>query len=262
MHGLGRNQRALLARVDADVFLIAQVQERRQRAPRLDAALRHVLRDFEHVNRRVIRLRRLLRIDVGERGVGGAEVDADVHCDSALLDFDLGRRENRRPASTAGRSTFSAFQPLCRSSPPGAFPFAGTLPINLTPRPAGHAVGLRVGAFDAVDHRLQLQIPLQRFAAPAPAHRAPPRRPARPSTARCLPSGNRSAARRAARSRKSAPLHQPTTIAASALPREQPRPTASRWTASPNRTLAGYRRGACLQIGWRRNCEMHTKHDS
>ena len=35
---LGGNQRALLARVDADVFLIAQIQKRRQRAPRLDAA--------------------------------------------------------------------------------------------------------------------------------------------------------------------------------------------------------------------------------
>ena len=37
VHQLGGHQRALLARVDADVLAIAQEQERRQRAPRFDA---------------------------------------------------------------------------------------------------------------------------------------------------------------------------------------------------------------------------------
>src|SRR5579864_7478699 len=77
VHGFGGDQRALLARVNANVFLIAQIQERRQRAERLDASGGHVLRNIEHANGGEIGV--FGRIDEGERGVGGAEVDADVH---------------------------------------------------------------------------------------------------------------------------------------------------------------------------------------
>ena len=77
VHALGGHDGALLARIHAGVFLVAQIQERRQRAARLDAALRHVLRDVQHVNGGVIRLVR--RIDEGQRGVGGAEVDSEIH---------------------------------------------------------------------------------------------------------------------------------------------------------------------------------------
>ena len=78
---LGRHQRALLARVGAGVELVAaEEQERRQRAARLDLAPR----------RRAAGIGRMWmggkssvfgfsRVDVGEGGVGGAEVDADVH---------------------------------------------------------------------------------------------------------------------------------------------------------------------------------------
>ncbi len=46
VYRLGRHQRALLARVSADVGLIAQKQKRWQRPPRFDLSRRNVLRDL------------------------------------------------------------------------------------------------------------------------------------------------------------------------------------------------------------------------
>ena len=69
---LGGHQRALFARVDADVFLIAQEQERRQRAAGFDAARRDILRDVEDANGGKIRFGGVHRINVSERGISGA----------------------------------------------------------------------------------------------------------------------------------------------------------------------------------------------
>ena len=86
------HERALLARVDADRLAVFQEQERRQRAARLDASGGDQLRRFENVERRKIAVLGLAFVDVGQGGVGGAEVDADLHadaCTSALADVEL-----------------------------------------------------------------------------------------------------------------------------------------------------------------------------
>src|SRR5580704_17831932 len=80
MYRLGGHQCPLLARVCADVGLIAQEKERRQRSACLNLSRRHVLRDREHLYLRVVRQLAVNLWDVSEGGIGGAEVDADVHC--------------------------------------------------------------------------------------------------------------------------------------------------------------------------------------
>ncbi len=73
------HQRALLARVHAHRLAVFQKQERGQRAARLDAPGRHQLRRLEDVDRREIAVFGLALVDVGQGGIGGAEVDADFH---------------------------------------------------------------------------------------------------------------------------------------------------------------------------------------
>ena len=110
MDAFGRHQRALLAREHAQIFLIAQIQKRRQSAPRLDAALRHVLRNLQDANRRRIRFRGLLWVDVRERGVGGAEIDADVHSRTLI-------RSRARPPPALRPERFAADPPWRLSTP-------------------------------------------------------------------------------------------------------------------------------------------------
>ena len=57
-----------------------------------DAPGGHQLRGLENPHRREIPFLGFGRVDVGQRGVGGAEVDADVH--AGLLDFDFRRRDD------------------------------------------------------------------------------------------------------------------------------------------------------------------------
>src|ERR1700683_3822519 len=79
MHTLSGHQRALLTREHTQILLIAEVQERRKSTPGLHASLRHVLRNLQDVTYQRVRFRGLLRVDVSERGVGGPQIDADVH---------------------------------------------------------------------------------------------------------------------------------------------------------------------------------------
>jgi hypothetical protein len=72
------HQRALLARVDADRLAVFEEQERGQRAARLDASGGDQLR-LEDVDGGKSRSSASRFVDVGQRGVGGAEVDADFH---------------------------------------------------------------------------------------------------------------------------------------------------------------------------------------
>ena len=90
VHGLGRDERALLARIDAGVGLVvAEVQERWQRALRLYGVLPNMLRNLENVNRRKVGVLGFDRIDVGEGRVGRAEIDADVHACHSLAHVEL-----------------------------------------------------------------------------------------------------------------------------------------------------------------------------
>ena len=73
------HDRALFARVGADRLPFFEKQKRRQRAARLDASGRDQLRNIEDVNGRKTGVFRFRRVDPGESGVGGAEVDADFH---------------------------------------------------------------------------------------------------------------------------------------------------------------------------------------
>src|SRR5215469_6916531 len=113
MHAPGGNDGALLARKNADIFAVAQIQKRGQRAPRLKASLRYILRRLLNLNRGRIGFRRLLGIDESEGGVGGAEVDPDVH-PAALF--------TRLPAllAQARRRAPPAANPLSRPSSPCA----------------------------------------------------------------------------------------------------------------------------------------------
>src|SRR5215467_174529 len=104
MHALGGDNGALFPRKSADILAVAQIKKRGQRAPRLDASLRYILRRLLNLNRRRIGFRSLLRIDESEGGVGGAEVDPDIHPAWAFIPLLA------RPA-----------QALCRA-PPAANP--------------------------------------------------------------------------------------------------------------------------------------------
>src|ERR1022692_2421407 len=79
VHQLGGHQRALLARVDADGLAVFEEEERRQGAARLGAAGGDQLRRFEDVDGGEVAIFGFAFVDVGEGGVGGAEIDADFH---------------------------------------------------------------------------------------------------------------------------------------------------------------------------------------
>ena len=79
MHQLGGHQRALLAGVDAHGLAVFEEEEGRQGAARLDAAGGDQLGRFEDVNGGEIAIFGFAFVDVGEGGIGGAEVDADFH---------------------------------------------------------------------------------------------------------------------------------------------------------------------------------------
>jgi hypothetical protein len=79
VHQLGGHQRALLAGVDADGLAIFEEEERGQGAARLGAAGRDELGRFEDVDGRKITIFGFAFVDVGEGGIGGAEIDADFH---------------------------------------------------------------------------------------------------------------------------------------------------------------------------------------
>ena len=79
VHQLGGHQRALLAGVDADGLAVFEEEERGQGAARLDAAGRDQLGRFEDVDGREVAIFGFAFVDVGEGGVGGAEIDADFH---------------------------------------------------------------------------------------------------------------------------------------------------------------------------------------
>jgi hypothetical protein len=79
VHQLGGHQRALLAGVDADGLAIFEEEEGGQGAARLGAAGRDQLGRFEDVDGGEIAIFGFAFVDVGEGGVGGAEIDADFH---------------------------------------------------------------------------------------------------------------------------------------------------------------------------------------
>jgi len=76
---LGRHQRALLAGVQSHRFALLEEQEGGQRAARLDASGGDQLRSFEDVDGREVAIFGFAIVDVSQGGVGGAEVDADLH---------------------------------------------------------------------------------------------------------------------------------------------------------------------------------------
>ena len=79
MHQAGGDERALLAGVEADGLAVFEEQEGRQGAARLGAPGGDQLGRLEDVDGREIAVFGLAFVDVGEGGVGGAEVDADLH---------------------------------------------------------------------------------------------------------------------------------------------------------------------------------------
>ena len=113
MHQARGDDGALLARVDADRLPVFQEQERRQRAARLDAPRGHQLRRLEDVDRRKVAVLRLAFVDIGQSGVGGAEVDADLHAALYSISISAGAMMVVSSlAARAGRSTFAARHPL------------------------------------------------------------------------------------------------------------------------------------------------------
>ena len=78
-HQLGGHQGALLAGIDADGLAILEEEEGGQGAARLGAAGGHQLGRFEDVDGREIAIFGFTFVDVGQGGVGGAEIDADFH---------------------------------------------------------------------------------------------------------------------------------------------------------------------------------------
>ena len=91
------NNRALFARVHAHRLAIFEEEERWQRASRLDAPGRYQLRRLKDVQRRKLAVIALAFVDVGQRGVGRAEVDANLHAFtfSRTLNSSFHRRPSR-----------------------------------------------------------------------------------------------------------------------------------------------------------------------
>ena len=87
MDQLGGHDGALLAGVDADGLAVFEKHERRQGAARLGSAGGDELGSFEDVDGREVEILGFAWVDVGEGGVGGAEVDADFHRDGFRLSF-------------------------------------------------------------------------------------------------------------------------------------------------------------------------------
>ena len=79
MDQAGGDERPLLAGVEADRLAFLEKQEGRQGAAGLGAAGGDELGRLEDVDGREIAVSGLAFVDVGERGVGSAEVDADLH---------------------------------------------------------------------------------------------------------------------------------------------------------------------------------------
>jgi len=79
VHQLGGHEGALLARVDAHRLAIFEEEERRQGAPRLGTSGGDQLGPFEDVDGGEVAIFGFAFVDVGEGGVGGAEIDADFH---------------------------------------------------------------------------------------------------------------------------------------------------------------------------------------
>ena len=80
----GGDERALFAGVDADGLAFFEEEEGRQRAARFDASGGDELGSLENVEGRKIAVFRFAFVDVGQGGVGGAQVDADFHAFSSL----------------------------------------------------------------------------------------------------------------------------------------------------------------------------------
>ncbi len=153
VHQARGHDRALLARVDADRLAVFQEQERGQRAARLDAAGGHQLRRLEDVDRREIAVSGLAFVDVGQRGVGGAEVDADFHAGAYSISISAGAM-----MMASSRRVERADSPWPRAIPCGAQAAVGRRGGDVADEadhrgvPGGRLGG---GAFDAIDHRLQ-----------------------------------------------------------------------------------------------------------
>ncbi len=79
MHQAGGDERALIAGIGADGLTVFEKEKRWQSAARLDAAGGHQLRGIKDVDGREIEIFGFAGVDIGEGGVGGAEIDADFH---------------------------------------------------------------------------------------------------------------------------------------------------------------------------------------
>src|SRR5919202_4787373 len=97
MHQAGGDQRALVPRVDAYRLAIFQQQERGQRPACFHATRSHELRDLEDMDRREIAVVGLALVDVGQRRVGGTEIETDVQAStrSRTLNSSFQRRPSR-----------------------------------------------------------------------------------------------------------------------------------------------------------------------
>src|SRR5262249_17302627 len=102
MHQLGRDQRALLAGENADGLPLVEEQKRRQGAARLRASRRDQLRRLENVNWRKVAIFSFPFVDVRQCGIGGAEIDPDLHC--ATRSRTLNSSFHLRPSRAAHQS--------------------------------------------------------------------------------------------------------------------------------------------------------------
>src|SRR5579885_788592 len=96
MHQPCRNQRALLARINAYRLPVFEKEKRWKRAARFHSARRDQLRSFENMDGRKIAVFRFALVDVGESGIGGAEIDPDFQATrSRTLNSSFQRRPSR-----------------------------------------------------------------------------------------------------------------------------------------------------------------------
>jgi len=149
---------------DADRLAVFQKQERRQRAARLDAPGGHQLRRLEDVDRRKVAVPRLAFVDIGQSGVGGAEVDADFHA-TLLFDLDFGGRDDAGVlfSGQCGKIHLRRAPTFMAQGAAG-----GRRGRNVADEPDEVRVArgrLDGRAFDAVNHRLECDIAREGVAA-------------------------------------------------------------------------------------------------
>src|SRR5450432_1883026 len=117
MHQARGHNRALLPRVESHGLPVFEKQERRQSTPRFHAPGRYQLRRLKNMQRRKVAVPGFAFVNVGQGGIGSAQVDADFH--AATRSRTLNSSFHLRPSRATHQSCSIPVSVTTDSKPTG-----------------------------------------------------------------------------------------------------------------------------------------------